>query len=431
MLTERKERQVSLQKNFLRSYFYRTSDATGRDVLRLQQGQETVNIYIVRDILMQYRNKQKIESEMLTDRAIYSAIPVIVGEKYMPQQTRIYEEGYHSYLNSWPEPLLKPSKDIDPDMLRPQLWQELLGRWFKKSEEAAFFESFIAFMIRKPLEFADMAVVLRSEQGCGKNFLWDQVVSPMVGKPNAPTTSLRQLTSVFSADLYRSTAMLLDEVYADNKLSADKLKAIVTGRTMRTEEKHEQATTLRKHFKMIITSNSHKPLHIEQGDRRYWICDYIAHKISKEETSEFLATFADWLEGRKPACYEKSGLQQLRDWFELVECEERLFRVAPDTDAKTEITARDKTADYQAELQDFLEPRKAGFVFSITQIQADRFKFLAERDIAAVLKEMGFVEKRRNVYGKARLWEHPDLSFDKDAKVRIWSTQAEKGRFGL
>ena len=46
MLTERKERQVSLQKNFLRSYFYRTSDATGRDVLRLQQGQETVNIYI-------------------------------------------------------------------------------------------------------------------------------------------------------------------------------------------------------------------------------------------------------------------------------------------------------------------------------------------------------------------------------------------------
>ena len=234
MATERKTRQVLLQKTFVGSYFYRTSDATGRDVLRLQQSQETVNLHVLKDILMQFRNKHRIESEMLNERQVYSAIPVIVGEKYMPQSPRIYEEGYHSYLNSWSEPLLQPSKVIDPAMVRPELWQELLDRWFKKPEEAAFFEAFLAFTIRKPLESADMAVVLRSAQGCGKNFLWDQVVTPMVGKTNAPTTSLKQLTGTFSADLYRSTAVLLDEMYSDNKLSADKLKSIVTGRTMRT-----------------------------------------------------------------------------------------------------------------------------------------------------------------------------------------------------
>jgi len=421
MTTERKSRQVLLQKGFLGSYFYRTSDATGRDVLRLQQSQETVNMHIVKNTLGQFRNKHKIESEMLNERAIYSAIPVIVGEKYMPQSPRIYQEGYHSYLNSWSEPLLQPSKVIDVDMLRPKLWDELLDRWFKKPEEAAFFESFVAFTIRKPLEFADMAVVLRSAQGCGKNFLWDQVVTPMVGKTNAPTTSLKQLTGTYSGDLYRSTAVLLDEMYSDNKLSADKLKSIVTGRSMRTEEKYEQAVTLRKHFKLIITSNSHKPLHIEQGDRRYWVCEYIDHKESKEETAAFLDTFSVWLDA--------GGLQELRDWFELVVCEERMFRTAPDTEAKAEITARDKTADYQVELADFLEPRKGGFIFSVTQIQGDRFKFLAERDIAAVLRGMGFVEKRRNVYGKARLWEHGDLVISKGEKAPIWSSEAEKSRF--
>ncbi len=421
MATERKTRQVLLQKTFLGGYFYRTSDIMGRDVLRLQKSQETVNLHVLKDILMQFRNKHRIESEMLNERQIYSAIPVIVGEKYMPSQGRIYEEGYHSYLNSWSEPLLQPSKVIDPAMPRPELWQELLDRWFKKPEEAAFFESFLAFMVRKPLESADMAVVLRSAQGCGKNFLWDQVVTPMVGKTNAPTTSLKQLTGTYSADLYRSTAVLLDEMYSDNKLSADKLKSIVTGRSMRTEEKNIQAVTLRKHFKLIITSNSHKPLHIEQGDRRYWVPEYIDHKKSKEETAAFLDTFSVWLDA--------GGLQELRDWFELVVCEERMFRTAPDTEAKTEITARDKTADYQVELQDFLEPRKGGFVFSVTQIQADRFRFLAERDIAAVLRDMGFVEKRRLSYGRARLWEHTDLVVSKDEKAMIWSKEAENSRF--
>ena len=390
-------------------------------MLRLQKSQETVNEHIVKDILMQFRKKHKIESEMMNERTIKAAIPVIVGEKYMPQSPRIYEEGYHSYLNSWSEPLLQPSKVIDPAMPRPKLWQELLDRWFKKPEEAAFFESFLAFMVRKPLESADMAVVLRSAQGCGKNFLWDQVVTPMVGKTNAPTTSLKQLTGTFSADLYRSTAVLLDEMYSDNKLSADKLKSIVTGRSMRTEEKNIQAVTLRKHFKLIITSNSHKPLHIEAGDRRYWVCEYIDHKTSKEETAEFLATFSVWLDGK--------GLQELRDWFELVVCEERMFRTAPDTEAKAEITARDKTADYQVELQDFLEPRKGGFVFSVTQIQADRFRYLAERDIASVLRDMGFIEKRRLSYGRARLWEHPALATNKDEKAMIWSMAAENSRF--
>jgi len=243
---------------------------------------------IVKDTLMKFRAKHKIESEMLKDSTIYSAIPMVVGERYMPQHGRIYDEGYVSYLNSWSEPLLQPSKVIDFNMLRPELWQELLSRWFKKSEEAAYFESFLAFMIRKPLEYADMAVVLRSEQGAGKNFLWDRIVTPMCGKTNAPTVSLKALTGTFSGDLYRSTAMLLDELYADNKQSADKLKPIVTGRTMRTEEKFEQATTLRKHFKLIITSNSHKPLHIEDGDRRYWVPEYRPMKSEKSLVASLL-----------------------------------------------------------------------------------------------------------------------------------------------
>ncbi len=70
MATERKTQQVRLQKTFLGGYFYRTSDIMGRDVLRLQKSQETVNEHIVKDILMQFRKKHKIESEMLNERTI-------------------------------------------------------------------------------------------------------------------------------------------------------------------------------------------------------------------------------------------------------------------------------------------------------------------------------------------------------------------------
>jgi hypothetical protein len=421
MPTDKKRSEVKLQQAFLKGYFYQTSDKTGRQVARITDSQETVNIHTVKSVLNKFRNSKRIESEMLNENQIWDVLPVIVAERYQPEQERIYQVGYHSYLNSWSPPHLKPSVEIDPAMVRPQLWQELLSRWFSKPDEAAYFEKFLAFMVRKPLEPADVAVVLRSQQGAGKNFLWDQVISPMAGKSNAPTVSLRTLTAQFAADLYKSTAMLVDECYSDSKTTADKLKGLITGRVMRAEEKNEKAQMLEKFFKVIITSNSNKPLHIEQGDRRYWVPDFITHKESKEETAAFLATMSGWLDA--------GGLQELRDWFELVPVDQKLFRTAPDTHAKTEIMARDKTADYQLELRQFLEPRQAGFVFSVTQLQQDRFKFLAEKDIAAVLNETGFTAKRRNVYGKARLWEHPSLVAVEGETPKIWSAAVERSTF--
>lgn len=420
MPTNKKRSEVKLQQAFLKGYFYQTSDKTGRQVIRITDSQETVNFHIVIAILNGFRNSKGIESEMLRENEIWDAMPAIVAEKYQPGQERVYQVGYHSYLNSWSPPHLKPSTEIDPQMVRPQMWQEFLDRWFSKQDEGAYFEQFLAFVVRKPLESADVAVVLRSEQGAGKNFLWDQVISPMVGKSNAPTVSLRALTGQFAADLYRSTAMLIDECYSDSKTTADKSKGLITGRVMRTEEKHEKAQMVEKFFKVIIASNSHRPLHIEAGDRRYWVPEFISHKISKEETAAFLATMSVWLDA--------GGLQELRDWFELVPVDQKMFRTAPDTDAKTEIMARDKVADYQVELRQFLEPRQAGFVFSTTQLQ-HRFKFLSERDIAAVLRDTGFIDRRRTVYGKARLWEHPSLTTNNDEVARIWSEAVERSLF--
>jgi hypothetical protein len=68
-------------------------------------------------------------------------------------------------------------------------------------------------------------------------------------------------------------------------------------------------------------------------------------------------------------------------------------------------------------------------VFSVTQLQQDRFKFLAEKDIAAVLNETGFTAKRRNVYGKARLWEHPSLVAVEGETPKIWSAAVERSTF--
>jgi hypothetical protein len=241
---DRMDGQRNTVKRFLGKFFYKTSTATGQLVYCLADNSKIVNENGVLAILEKFKVQQNIKTERLTVDEVRTSIPYIVETVYQPMQERLFDLNFATYLNTWNPPSVQPSESVLL-MERPAMWAEFLLRWFPLQDESDYFEKWLALTIRDPLAQCDVAVVLRSEQGVGKNFLFDQVVMPMVGADNAPTVSLKQLTATFAGDLFNSTVILVDEVYeSDAKRTADKLKGLVTGRTQRAEIKYAQAKTV-------------------------------------------------------------------------------------------------------------------------------------------------------------------------------------------
>lgn len=421
--------QRETERNFLKKFFYKTSTASGQLVYCLADNNKIVNENGVLAILEKFRMNHKIKIERLTVEEVRASIPYIVDTVYQPLQERLFDVNLATYLNTWNAPFVQPSEDLDhpsclqQEMERPAMWEEFLSRWFPLQEEKEYFEKWLALTIRDPLAKCDVAVVLRSEQGVGKNFLFDQVVIPMVGEDNAPTVSLKQLTSTFSGDLFNSTVILVDEVYeSDAKKTADKLKGLITGRTQRAEVKYAQAKIVKSFFNLIITSNSVRPIHIEEDDRRYFVPQFICHKKDKEETAKYLESFVFWLKS-------EGGLQILRDWFEVLKVEDHIFATAKRTAAKEEITAKDRTGDFKAELGQWLRGKRSDWVFATTQLQTDKFKFVSAHDIALVLKDEGFEQVRLDSNKKLRVWMHPSWQEGhKGEGMKIWSLSASSLR---
>lgn len=335
----------------------------------------------------------------------FRLIPFVVGEVYKPNKPALLRNNNAIYFNTWiaPEITYDPKKPLYTDA-KP--FYEFLHRMFPDQEQGVFFLHWIAATVARPEWYMDLAPVLRSEQGIGKNLLWDRVIKPLAGTHNAPVCSLRQLTHEFSGGLFQSTAVMVDEVYADKKSSADRLKGLITGRSAIINKKKDQQYEDEVNFNMLITSNTDIPLYIEDGDRRYWVPDFIRHRDSLEETKEWISgTFVPWLtdESMPP----NAALQAIRNALEDIanELTETMFDGAPNTKAKMAIISQDLKPTRKAHLQDFLDHRR-NYRFDIPSLQRhEMFKYLAQGDIRAVMGTVEFAkwdDKKQMYVGKRR-----------------------------
>lgn len=323
-------------------------------------------------------------------RPIDDAIVRVVSNVYKPNNAAFVRLGNGIYFNTWKAPAYAYDHNlqITDEMLAP--WREFLERWFPEENERDFFERWLAVTIVKPEIHVDMAVLLRSEQGVGKNFLWDRIVQPLAGRDNCPTVTMKKMMNEYAGDLYDSTAILVDELYSNKKNAADALKPWVTQRDAFVNVKYKAQYKTTVNTNLILTSNTKTPLYIEEGDRRYWVPEFIIHKDSLDETAGWIAeVMVPWVEG--------GGLQYLRNHLKHVvdETDFKLFNRAPFTVAKQEIIAKDTKPELKERLAEFLDQRR-GYTLYITGIQ-DWPEFrerLSQTDIRQVLEDRGYVSGR-------------------------------------
>lgn len=396
---------VSLKK-FVESRFYKQANNLGQLQL-FMNGQRVTRDHLRQAVQRAVKTRYiKLKSDQrLKDTDLEALVPIVVGTRYKPGAGPLYEEDFLYYRNAWrPSDVVHSGAKVDQP---PDMFEELLERLFSVPEERAYVVGWLAHLVRFPESPCNLALLFRSEQGLGKNVFWDYVVSPLVGDQNANTVSLSQLTSNFNDSISDSVAVLVDELYSDRKRTADRLKPLVTQRTMWAERKGVDGYRKDCYYRIVAASNDQRPLHIEPGDRRWFVPEYATHKIDLQETASFVGLFVEWIES------DPSALVQIRDYLEGVEIPD--LHVAPMTKAKERIVATDKSSEKVAIVEDFLRTNGEQMVYTVSALSVRFAKWkVADQEIIEALRLAGFESYQRRINGtKARWWLHPD-AYDVD-----------------
>lgn len=336
------------------------------------------------DILAHYYRKNGGVNQDHHSNYLLGCLPWLYGETFAPNGPQFIND----CLNLWQPSDIKPSGNkVAAAEVAPFL--EFVSRWFPVEEERIYFLWWLAWTIRKPEERLTATPLLRSEHGTGKGFFAECLMSGLMHKTSVALTSLKDVVGDFNDVIEGKTLIIIDEVYKSKKSTTDSLKSVQGNKTLALRRKHKPVVVVDNYINFIITSNDHIPLTLEQGDRRFWVPQFLRHRESLQETESFINdNLKPWL--------LKGGFQLVRDYLEQGDLNRFRPSHAPMTASKQEIlgfTTEDRLSDT---LSAFLGAEKVVTLKQLKLQFSEDLHNLSDATIASTLVGLGCQQKRTN-----------------------------------
>lgn len=334
----------------------------------------------------------------LEKRLMYH-LPRIVGTAFVPTPKRIIDRNGVNYANRY-----VPFAPTVPDVfVMPDILEEYLSRVFMNDQDRKYITEWMADIIQNPLRRPQWGVIMTGKQGCGKSTL-HAIVRAALG--NHHVWDHNEYTPAFEkfSEVVVNYMLLCFDDAPPSRGTYAKLKHAITRKTAPIEIKGKQERVERDVYaRILICSNiEERPLVIEKGDRRLYVAEPCDHRVSPEETAEFFARFAEWLDLPDTPTV-------LYHWLKSID----LTDFVPGSTIKTEAHA--KMVGLSASVLETLlaEYVKDSPIFHVENLVA----FLAEngcpRPLPDLLKmqmaKLGYEQKRRTVTGcgakQYQLWQ--------------------------
>jgi putative DNA primase/helicase len=222
---------------------------------------------------------------------------------------------------------------VTPDPRGQEGCQRILDHFYRlcrfRQAEFNWLMRWIALPVQQPGAKMDSSVVMFGAEGPGKSAVWENVVMPIYGEA-ATTIGQAQLESQFTGWQAGKCFALAEEVVSRAEKSHYKgqLKHLVTGKSVRINEKHAPERVETNHLNVVFLSNETVPLLLDQGDRRYLVLyaddvpdqDYF-HELFAEISNGGVECFMHYLLNlplgdfgtwtRPPLNEEKEGLVEM------------------------------------------------------------------------------------------------------------------------
>ena len=399
--------------------FYQTASTSGSSVLFEVVGYGRSEIVTLDRIFAFQRQNWGQVFDFGKDVQVQDLLAFVNTEMYLPLPYTFVKINNAVYFNTYEPPKSAPSGAANLvynsglSTARPPLWQEFLDRWFPSNVDVQnVLEAYVAKLIFDPLNRPHFCIVIRSDQGTGKNFLTETILSPLLGDKNVVPTSLDKLVARFNGSLFSNKLIVLNEVDNDRKGTYTKLKDKITDNVITVEDKYKNPRVQSIYSGIFVFSNEDIPLYIDQDDRRFYVTPRLVNKVDKKETQAFIEVFANWLddvqfsgdgysaEGYESVSGRVTGMGILASWLKVVAdsgYHDVPFRTLPTLgNHNSEMMVEDVSLELESNLLALLsEAKSQDLVWQISSIRKDGspYKLLKEGTVKRLFGEAGFVHR--------------------------------------
>ena len=192
-------------------------------------------------------------------------------------------------------------------------------------EHTEYLLDWLARGVQHPGKRAEIAIVLRGEQGTGKGVFVNAYATLFAPHAYHASSSI-EITGRFSGHIKDVLFIFMDEAFfAGDKTHVGTLKKIITEQTIAIEEKFKQRIEVRNRLKIIIASNEHWVIPAGNLERRFFVLDVLR---SKQQQTEYFGALIKQL--------KNGGYEAFLHDLLMRDISEFNFRSCPRTDALAE-----------------------------------------------------------------------------------------------
>lgn len=203
----------------------------------------------------------------------------------------------HCYVNTYKE--FEP--EHSPIELSP-LFLDFLRRMFPVPEELHIFCQYIAHAIQHPEQRPSWHLMLPSESGVGKGFLFNDIISPLFSMQTKLVNKFSDVTGKFGPTvLEKSVFLMLDDCKAGSDTTETQMKSLLSEERVYVEHKGKQGGMVNVVTRFWLASNEDVPTPVEEQTRRWCIfqklgfCNGLTGKAGQQERQIRIKALAKWL----------------------------------------------------------------------------------------------------------------------------------------
>ncbi len=181
---------------------------------------------------------------------------------------------------------------IDESKIDKILWH-IRHIWCKNNDDLYnYIINWLAHLMQYPYKKIGIAILLKSEQGAGKNIIWEFIADCIIGKKYSLVIGdIDRLLGRFNSIVQNRLLTICDEIsnYGGAFKSNNKLKNLITQTEQHIEKKGIDTIPFTDFNNYIFLSNNNWPIKVEQSDRRFFCLELSNSKCKDSEYFNSLA----------------------------------------------------------------------------------------------------------------------------------------------
>lgn len=188
-------------------------------------------------------------------------------------------------INTWRGCAVGPVEgDVTP-------YERLRDHLFPDADACRYVEQWLAHKLKYPgVKMNTALVVWSAHQGVGKNLLFE-TINEIIGCDHSCVIGQKDLTGSFNSWAKDKIFVVGDEVLSSGQRNeADQLKGLITGTTLRINEKHQPEYDIANLISFVFLSNHADAVHLDKDSRRYFVHEIMAAPLS----ASFYSDYAAW-----------------------------------------------------------------------------------------------------------------------------------------